>query len=547
MKKMLKPFKLISILMLFITTFIACDKDFSTIESDIEGLQNFTTHLENYPLTAFGKKLDPVQTNNLPSNLLGVYKDLTLDGITTANVVTQVVPTIFDPDFGTDPQLESVFLTIPYYVSTGETDEDGNATYSIDSLFGSAPIKLSIYQNNYFLRDIDPNDIEEAQNYYSNSNQTINFDNHVGELLFEYLIEPDDPGFIPSPEEHLIYEDDEETGEPVLVARITPGLRVELLNPDSFWENLLFAHEGMPELSNSNNFKDHFRGLYFKVENINNDGNMLMLNFGLAAANITVNYTYEDVDEDDLIIRTDAVYVMNFIGNRVNTLENNFNIPLIDGDSTNGDEKLFLKGGEGSISVIKFFNGDDIDDDFSTDNLFETFKKQYVEVDEEGHFIKSKRLINEVNLIFYVNQDDALGGEPDRIMVYDLKNNTPVVDYFFDSTTNNADPLHSKINHSTILERVDDVQTGDGIKYKIRLTEHFNNILLKDSTNVELGLTVSTNVNDLQNAKILDNEDVEIAVGSVLSPRGTVLFGSHQNVAEENRVQLEIYYTEPDN
>ena len=86
MKKMLKPFKLISILMLFILTFIACDKDFSTIESDIEGLQNFTTNLENYPLTAFGKKLNPVQTNNLPSNLLGVYKDLTLDGITTANV-----------------------------------------------------------------------------------------------------------------------------------------------------------------------------------------------------------------------------------------------------------------------------------------------------------------------------------------------------------------------------------------------------------------------------------------------------------------------------
>jgi len=547
---MLKPLKLVSILLLVIMTFIACDKDFSTIESDIEGEQNFTTNFESYPIITYNKKIDPVQSNNLPSNLLGVYKDFTLDGITTANVVTQVVPTTFDPDFGTDPQLESVLLTIPYYVTTLETDEDGNTTYSIDSLFGTAPIKLSIYQNNYFLRDFDPNEVEETQNYYSNSNQTINFDSHVGELLYEAN------DFIPSPEEYNIYELDEDgipvlddDGEPIIDERIEPSLRIELLNPEeSFWENLLFAHQGMPELSNANNFKDFFRGLYFKVENVDNDGSMIMLNFGNSSANITVNYTYESVDDEDLIVRNDAVFKMIFNGNRVNTLENNFNIPLVDGDPVNGDEEVYLKGGEGSMAVIKFFNGDNFDDDDTNDNLFESFKKQYVEVDEStGEFIKSKRLINEVNLVFYVDQEDVQGQEPDRVIVYDLKNNVPVIDYFFDSSTNTSEPLYSKIVHSTILERDGDEPTDPGIRYKIRLTQHINNILLKDSTNVELGLYVSTNVNDLQIAEILNSEDDEITVGSVLSPRGTVLHGGHQNVIEEKRVKLEIFYTEPDN
>ena len=57
---------------------------------------------------------------------------------------------------------------------------------------------------------------------------------------------------------------------------------------------------------------------------------------------------------------------------------------------------------------------------------------------------------------------------------------------------------------SKILERDSE---NNGIKYKLRLTEHLNNILVRDSTNVKLGLYVSTNVNDIQQADVLDSED----------------------------------------
>lgn len=532
---MLKALKLSSILVLTTVVFVACDKDFSSIESDIAGEQNFSTQFEKFPVTAYSKKLNPVQTNGLPSNLLGVYKDQTLDGITTANVVTQIVPTTFNPDFGSDVVIESVILTIPYFVTNKGDDGLGNTLYDIDSLFGNAPIKLSIYRNNYFLSDTDPANIGESQDFYSNANETIMFDNHLGELLYENL------SFVPNPDEIIIEEENDE-GVLEEVERIAPSLRVALLNPGGlFWETLLGtnATEPLTQLSNANNFKNYFRGLYFKVEAIGNDGNMLMLNFANSAANITVNYTNESVPGTI----TESTFVMNFNGNRLNTFTNDFNMPLQNGDPIDGDENLFLKGGEGSMAIINLFDGKNTDTDDSFDNTFETFKKLFVDVDATtGEFIKSKRLINEVNLIFYVNRNLIQGDEPDRIALYDLKNNFPIFDFFADPSATTTDPLNSRIIYSPVLER--DEVTKDGIRYKIRLTEHLNSIILRDSTNVKLGLVVSTNVNELQRSKIL-NEDDQVVIGSVLSPRGTVLHGSHPNVPEDQRVQLEIFYTEP--
>jgi len=74
--------------------------------------------------------------------------------------------------------------------------------------------------------------------------------------------------------------------------------------------------------------------------------------------------------------------------------------------------------------------------------------------------------------------------------------------------------------------------------------------LLRDSTNTKLGLVVSTNVNENLQSCLLDSEDesvTNVLSGSVMSPRGTILHGSNENVAEEKRAQLEIFYTEPEN
>ena len=541
MKKTVKALKIFGSLVAICLLSIACDRDFASIESDIEGSQNFDTDNVLYPIIAYNKKLNPVQTNNLSSNLLGVYKD-DVYGITTTSVVSQITPTTFNPIFGEDPILQSVILTIPYYSTNEGTDEEGNTEYSLDSLFGNAPIKLSIYQNNYFLRELNPDNIEETQNYYSNANTTINFDNHLGQLLYETT----DTGFTFSSDEIDGEEEDE---------KLAPGLQVSLSDiTEQFWEDLLFfGEEGRIELSNANNFREYFRGLYFKAETlgVSNNGSMIMLDFDNAY--IIVNYS--KLIDAETNQRDDASFRFNFTGTRVNIIENDpANSVIADADAaandTEGDQLLYLKGGEGSMAIVELFDGDNFDSNTTTDNAFEAFKKAFAEVDDTtGDFLEPKRLVNEANLVFYVDQNQVTtpSQEPDRVILYDLENNSPLIDYFFDVTTNGADPLNSKVFHSNILERD---ENDNGIRYKIRITEHINNLILRDSTNVKLGLFVSTNVNEIENSIIFDNENETVKnlpTGTVMAPKGTILYGSNPNVAEEKRVQLEIFYTEPEN
>jgi hypothetical protein len=152
-------------------------------------------------------------------------------------------------------------------------------------------------------------------------------------------------------------------------------------------------------------------------------------------------------------------------------------------------------------------------------------------------------------LVFYVDQDLVEGNEPNRLYVYDIENKTPLVDYFLDGIVN-AIPSLSVINHLGPLVRVDDEPDGEGIKYKLEITEHINNLLLRDSTNVELGLSTTLNVNLEENFAqrpvISSDEDLTSPLSSVITPRGTILHGNNTE-DETKRVYLEIYYTEPNN
>jgi len=125
-----------------------------------------------------------------------------------------------------------------------------------------------------------------------------------------------------------------------------------------------------------------------------------------------------------------------------------------------------------------------------------------------------------------------------------------LVDFYGDAD-NTINPVNSKITHLGKLERVDDEPDGLGIKYRIKLTEHINNILSNDSTNVRLGIAVSSNVNlegSTQQQSVLTSDDVvnKVPISSIVTPESTVLFGNNTS-NEEKKVSLEIFYTEPDN
>jgi len=528
----------------------SCEKDFASFDSGVinsDNAINFSTNSVEYSLTSRSEMVNPVQTNNLPSFLLGSYNHPQF-GRSNSSFVGQMVPSEYNHDFGDNVVLDSVVLTIPYYSRAIETSEEGDITYEIDSVYGDSPIKISVFRNNFFFRTFDPfSDFDTSQSYFSNGSLSVEEVIDSGQLEGELLFEIDD--FIPSADQINLTQIDT-TGNPYVAQRIAPALRFKLNNPnENFWESNFFENEGNQVLTNEPNFKEFFRGLYIKVES-SSDGSMMLLNFASSNTKLTIHYTSDNTnigDSDtgsvDEIETNQHEYVMNFSGNLINLFENETVVDVDLMDQTNGNENIYLRGGEGIISTIDLFSGTTIGDDGEEISEFDLFKDFfYDEITDEPI-----RIINEAYIEFFVNQGFSNNDEPERIYLYNYEQNSALIDYFLDQSVSSL-TINAKINHLEPLVR-DSLDDDRGIKYKIRITEHLNNLILRDSTNAKLALGVISDVASVQNFKILgdnsESENKSLASGVILSPKGTILHGNLSSDIEK-RPRIKIYYTEPE-
>ena len=528
----------------------SCEKDFASFDSGVinsDNAINFSTNSVEYSLTSRSEMVNPVQTNNLPSFLLGSYNHPQF-GRSNSSFVGQMVPSEYNHDFGDNVVLDSVVLTIPYYSRGIDTSEEGDITYEIDSVYGDSPIKISVYRNNFFFRTFDPfSDFDTSQSYFSNGSLSVEEVIDSGQLEGELLFEIDD--FVPSADQINLTQIDT-TGNPYVAQRIAPALRFKLNNPnENFWESNFFENEGNQVLTNEPNFKEFFRGLYIKVES-SSDGSMMLLNFASSNTKLTIHYTSDNTnigDSDtgsvDEIETNQHEYVMNFSGNLINLFENETVVDVDLMDQTNGNENIYLRGGEGIISTIDLFSGTTIGDDGEEISEFDLFKDFfYDEISDEPI-----RIINEAYIEFFVNQGFSNNDEPERIYLYNYEQNSALIDYFLDQSVSSL-TINAKINHLEPLVR-DSLDDDRGIKYKIRITEHLNNLILRDSTNAKLALGVISDVASVQNFKILgdnsESENKSLASGVILSPKGTILHGNLSSDIEK-RPKIKIYYTEPE-
>ena len=551
----MKNIKLLSVF--FIILIYSCDKEFASIDSDVisaENAINFNTSSVDYPIVASNLRLNPVKSNNLPSFMLG-YNNNPFYGESKASFLGQVAPAEFSSSFGENVVLDSVVLTIPYYSRGVDTDDDGNISYEIDSVYGNTATKLYVYKSNFYLRDFNPSgDFSDSQNYYSNgalsNSESINQSEIEAELLYESgIIGDGSDDFIPS-SERIDLTSLDSLGESYVVSSIAPAVRLKLNNPnDNFWQSLFFENEGNPELINPNTFKEFFRGLYIKADGVNSEGSMMLLNFASSNTKLTIHYTSEtstDSDTDSGGTSTETItsqneYVLNFTDNLVNIYENNFQVDVSNSNTVEGDERIYLKGGEGYMSTVDLFGGDIQDDNGEMVNAFDHFKNSFY--DEENEI--ANKIINEAYIEFFVDQTQDIGSEPDRIYLYNFEQNTALIDYFLDQSVSST-TINAKINHLEPLTRDGDSITGEGVKYKIRITEHLNNLILRDSTNAKLALVVTSNVGSIDNFSILNSgeEERDFPSGAILTPKGTVLHGS-QSEDLDKRPRIKIYYTDP--
>lgn len=497
----------------------SCEEDLNTIGANIIGDENFKSEFtDSLSVIAYSRKLLPVQTNALPVFQMGVYNDPVF-GKSTVNFLTQVIMDESGPDFGVRPRIDSVVLYMPFF-SEQVVENDVVVSYDLDSVYGNKPINIKIFESNYFLRDFDPNSgFEELQNYYANQGQV--FEGFLGELV--HTIED----FVPSDEAFKIND----------TISLIPGLRAKL--PTEFFRKKIISKAGSIELLNNNNFRDYFRGLYFQVESFTNDGNLFIMD--LENSSLKIYYTFQTTPVsiattpvNDTVQRFDGEFGMSFNAISVNTYKNELTPSiaqdLLSNNITEGEETLYVRGGDGIISVVELF-GPDLDNNGVADELEDLREKGWI--------------INEANLIFYVDKNKVVGGskEPERLIIYDIKNSLLLADYTMDITANLA-PVDALNVHLGRLVRGSD---DNGDYYKLRITNHVSNVINKDSTNVPLGVLVSQNVleTDFQDLENIQAPGIEqIPAASIVSPEGTVLYGN--NTTSNRRLKLQIYYTEPE-
>ncbi len=534
--RILVPYFLV---LIFGFSVISCDSTYNEVGSDIVGDTSFEFGTPvSYDVLAFNKGLGPVDSKNLPVNALGIYKNPVF-GVTKANFATQVQLAVTNPTFDAalSPEIDSVYLTIPYFSTKTAVDQDGVGTYKLDSIYGpdDAFFDLKVYESGYYIRDIDPTSTtQSAQSYYTNQN--ADFDAvKVGELLNDSPADNQNTAFFFSNSEYNELTTSVDGVESL--TRKAPAMRLKL-NNDFFKRKIFDDVNG--NLLNNNVFKNYFRGLYFKVDQSGSlPGNLALLNF--KGGSITISYKqYESVpDNDPLTPLPDKVQksiVLNLAGNSVSLLEQT-EIPdaynnAINGSSTDG--KLYLKGGaEGSMAVVKLF----------TNGELAVLRDKYQQ---------NKLIVNDASLTFYIdNSTMSSAYEPNRIYLYDIKNKRPLIDYYTDQYSNSLKPKYSKNVHGGIISKQSD---GRGTKYKIIITNHIRNLIkYADSTNVELGLVVTENIGvvsnkRLKNSFIIGTQTVsETPTMSAVNMLGTVLFGSTtpSSPNEDKKLKLTIYYTEP--
>jgi hypothetical protein len=252
---------------------------------------------------------------------------------------------------------------------------------------------------------------------------------------------------------------------------------------------------------------------------------------------IVVKYKEKTSSVDPILV--DKSITLNLTGNTVNLLNNeastktgSYSIP--------SPNRLYLRGGEGSVATIDLFdpNVDIVTYDRKTKTIDNTKGNG---IPDALDYIKEKGwLINDASLTFYVDQTLMTDStEPSKIFLYDINN--------------------LRIFSVGVLEKD---ALGRGVKYKVGITDYIRGLVNNDVTNVKLGVSVAQQLTSIKFRKTKDAPVYSIwkelsekdkntyffPESSVSSPLGTILYGSNLTETDENyskRLKLEIYYTKP--
>lgn len=547
MKFFKKNFNNITLTSLFFIL-ISCEQEFLNIDAGIIGDANFELIREDYDVRAYNQATGFVQSNNIDIVPFGIY-NIPNFGKMSTNYITQIqlpnnVGTFFNTEFQT-PEVTKVELYIPYFSRrTGQVEEE--TTYALDSIYGSlSKLKLNVYENGVVIRNLQPPLFLDPQTYFSNQfndffqlrRGTDAQGNSValGTRLNNSTKVEQNEEFVFSDKEIQIVKLNEDNEEEIS-GRRAPGIYLEL--DVAFFQKKIIEGFINGQLGNQSTFANYFRGLLFQLENSNaepNPNQLAMIDFRRGSISITYDNWSPKLNTTPVEYeKLERTFNINLTGNNILFIENTnvqpaFLNAISNPNTVQGDEKLYLKGGVGSMAYVELF---DKNLDGSSSQLNELRSK----------FQNKEILINDATVTFFIDQASIEDNkEPHRIFLYNVETSEVLIDFVLDQSVNQANPKLSKSRFSGIINRQG---SSRGVFYKFNITDHIRRIVNSNTIqNVKLGLSVTESLANTEFAQFeFSDNKPKLHKNSVVNPQGTVLFGNNTTNLEK-KIKFEIVYS----
>lgn len=256
---------------------------------------------------AYSVPEDTVRSDELSRNQLGSIVDPVF-GTTNASIYTQFALSKFNNDFGSNPVMDSLILSLYYNGSYGDT---------------TTQLNLHVYEMTEMIYD--------SSIYYSNINKTYDPTDYANY------------SFVPLPHDSLVVDGD----------TLPPMLRVNLSGNPTLANKLLDASAA--DLENNNAFQEYFNGLYIVCDQVGSNGSILYFNLLETFSKLTIYYHNDSTDNlfFNFLINSNCAWV-NKYEHDFTTGSSEFKQQVVNGDTALGKQQFYVQGLAGVRSIIKF-------------------------------------------------------------------------------------------------------------------------------------------------------------------------------------------------
>ena len=304
------------IFFLFIFLFTSCSKPPGQIGAEIQPEQSQLDvfYISTNEVYAYSLPDDSIRTDETAVNLMGSIMDPVF-GSSVAGIYSQFKLSLQNPDFGSNPVLDSLVMQMLY----------SGSTYG-DSI---TPLTVHTYE---LLQGLDFLD-----EYYSNTVIPVASTDYAN---FQYIPRPHDSTYI---------------GDDTLA----PMLRINLSNVNTDLGNKLL-HADSLDLKSDSAFTAFFKGLYFVTEPVSEGGSISPFKMLVGNENSSKMILYYHNDSLDSL---NFHYIINQFTPRFNKYEHDFMMAesefkaqVVGGDTSLGLQKFYTQGIAGVKSIVRLPN-----------------------------------------------------------------------------------------------------------------------------------------------------------------------------------------------